>query len=117
MIPMDRAPVMPYHRTMRFHRVGSSFAVVVVCAALAACGGGGGGGGTGGPPPVFPTATPVATATPVSTATPVAQGGYVAPTGGVTQLGPVANNTFSSSLLSASTSCACNGRCSSRRRC
>ena len=103
MIPMDRAPVMPYHRTMRFHRVGSSFAVVVVCAALAACGGGGGGGGTGGPPPVFPTATPVATATPVSTATPVAQGGYVAPTGGVTQLVPVANNAFSSSLLSAST--------------
>jgi hypothetical protein len=100
MIRSCYGPDLPYNRTMRFHRLGSSLAVVFVCAALAACGGGGGGGGaTGGPPPTVPTPTP----TPVATSTPVTPaGGYVAPTGNVTQLGPTTNNQFSSSLLAAS---------------
>ena len=70
-------------------------AIVLAVAVLAACGGGGGGGGsTGGPGPIPATPTPSPTATPSS--------GYVAPSGGVTELGPTANNQFSSSLLSAS---------------
>ncbi|MDB5026418.1 MAG: peptidase immune inhibitor [Candidatus Eremiobacteraeota bacterium] len=50
------------------------------------------------------SALPTPSPAPTPTATPTtSSAGYVAPTGGVTQLGPNANNSFSSSMLAAST--------------
>ena len=82
---------------MKLHGVRPALAVAVFAAAvLAACGGGGGGGGsTGGPPPVNVTPTPAPTATPGPN--------FVKGVSGVAQIPPNASNTFSSSMLGAST--------------
>jgi hypothetical protein len=83
---------------MKLHGVRPVLAVAVfAAAALAACGGGGGGGGstTGGPPPITITPTPAATATPGPN--------FVKGVSGVAQIPANASNTFSSSMLGAST--------------